>query len=163
MSSNKRARQDTFPPGTYYVGDLCYVFRGEKWQKMCDVFLGAEGPYELDGMRFCNFSTMYGDGEYEDEGGRKYPVDAGCIGCVDVKHIADEDFKHIAEDEKEPCGHLITFGKPFTCSEDEGRLRFGHVEINTAGDSEEEEEEDEDDEDDEDEDEDESEESDDEE
>lgn len=138
-------------PGTYYIGDLCYVFNHEKWDKICDcLFSQKEGTilFELDGMKFYNMSTAYGDGTYMDNKGRSYPVDSATIGCVNVSHI-DEDKK--PKDEKDPCGHLITFTEPFECSVEDGCMSFGrHVVINTRGEeSENEESENDDDEDDE--------------
>jgi hypothetical protein len=113
------------PPGTYYVGDLCYVFNGEKLDKVADApHLGGGLHEDADGMLFYEFQTSYGDGEYVDHKGRKYPVDAGSIGCVDAKHIVKEDMP-------KGCGHIITFTKPFKCSAKDGRMLFGHVLIDT--------------------------------
>lgn len=120
-------------PGTYYVGDLCYVFNDEKLDKMCDC-IQKEGKilFELEDMVFYDMSTAYGDGTYKDNYGRSYPVDSGSIGCVHVSHI-DED-KKPKEGEKDPCGHLITFTEPFECSVEDGCMRFGEqLVINTRG------------------------------
>jgi hypothetical protein len=79
-----------FGPGKYYLGDICYVLQDAIykiiWGKKYNY---EEGQFTLtdDGIGECieSFavaSTAYGDGEYVDLQGRKYPVDAGVIGIV---------------------------------------------------------------------------------
>jgi len=120
--------ESILPAGRYYVGDLCYVIRDQKWKDLCG-YIRAGGKHNLtdvciktpEGMILYNLCTG-GDGEYEDSKGRKYPVDTASIGCIEEKWID----KKLVECE-EPCGHLIDFPEPFTCWIDEtGSFHFGN-------------------------------------
>lgn len=81
---------------TYWVGDLCYVMH-DCWSEVCnlafpDLYTQNHGPMKLeDGREFVIFGTAYGDGVYEDQLGRAYPVDAGCIGAILLNEIRDTD------------------------------------------------------------------------
>ena len=84
-------------PGTYYVGDLCYVMHPQ-WDEVCKLMFATEGNNVLDGefnlangVRFSLHSTAYGDGTYLDKQRRQYPVDAGLIGCVRVEDVDDPE------------------------------------------------------------------------
>ena len=84
-------------PGIYYVGDLCYVMHPQ-WKEVCDLIFASGSNYVLDGefnlangVRFSLHSTAYGDGTYQDEIGRDYPVDAGLIGCIAVEDVVDPE------------------------------------------------------------------------
>ena len=85
-------------PGTYYVGDLCYVMHPQ-WREVCDLMFATKDNGTLDGefnlangVRFALHGTAYGDGVYYDEQGRKYPVDAGLIGCIRVEDVYDPEW-----------------------------------------------------------------------
>lgn len=114
-------------PGTYYVGDLCYVLR-DSWDEFCEITIGDHGCLSggfrfKDGREFVTFMTMYGDGTYYDKEGRAYPVDAGLIGCVRVEDM-DVDPIEVCDD-----GQIIKFDKPFICERVDGMLYFGKVAI----------------------------------
>ena len=77
--------------GTYYVGDLCYVLH-ERWDEVCELIIEGnrclDGEFNLkDGTRFAIYGTAYGDGNYFDQNGKSYDVDAGSIGCVLLDNI----------------------------------------------------------------------------
>ena len=83
--------------GIYYVGDLCYVMHPQ-WSEVCDLMFATgdntvlDGEFNLaNGVRFSLHSTAYGDGTYQDEIGRDYPVDAGLIGCIAVEDVVDPE------------------------------------------------------------------------
>lgn len=85
-------------PGTYYVGDLCYVMHPQ-WKEVCALMFATDGGGVLEGefnlangVRFSLHSTAYGDGTYQDEAGRNYPVDAGLIGCIRVQDVYDPEW-----------------------------------------------------------------------
>ena len=119
------------PPGTYYVGDLCYVL-GDRWDEVCDLVIGEghscrQGKFTLsDGTEFVMFNTKYGDGEFRDLDGLRYPVDAGSIGAVLNDKITDENADR-------QLGQILTFGSNFSCFSDDGEIHFGAVVIDTAG------------------------------
>jgi hypothetical protein len=125
----------TMPAGRYYIGDLCYVMHPE-WDEVCDLFFpynhppkGIEGEFTLkDGRRFASFATAYGDGGYRSNIGTSHSVDSGSIGCIRVEDIRDTEY-----DDPETLGAFVDFPEPFEVSSDQGLLKFGHVEIETAG------------------------------
>ena len=132
----------TMPAGRYYIGDLCYVMHPE-WDEFCTLTIKdhqcLDGEFTLaDGRRFASFGTAYGDGTYRSNIGTEHCVDAGLIGCIRVEDINDTtyDAERIQE-----LGAIVEFTEPFEVSEDQGLIRFGHVQIETAGGYDEEEEE----------------------
>lgn len=117
----------TMPAGQYYVGDLCYVL-GDCWDEVCSLIIDGnnclDGVFTLkDGTRFAIFSTAYGDGEYVDLDGLRYPVDAGSIGCVLVKDIDGERDSRF--------GNILDFYSDFECYSEGGNIHFGAVVIDT--------------------------------
>ena len=123
-----------FDAGTYYVGDLCYVL-GDRWDEFLELTIktsseGVEcidgGFVMKDGTRFWTHGTMYGDGSYHDNEGRKYAVDAGLIGVVSIDQI-----------DKKPSwlegGQVIKFDRGFEPYYNEGRFHFGYLTIDTSG------------------------------
>lgn len=118
--------------GKYYVGDLCYVMH-EEWDEVCRLLFAGrddhgcnQGEFNLmDGRRFVVFNTAYGDGVYYDRQGRKYYVDAGCIGAIKVDDITE------AENEADG-GNVIEFANDFQAYSDNGVLHFGNVVIDTV-------------------------------
>jgi len=117
------------PPGTYYVGDLCYVMHNE-WDEFCELTTKGmrclEGEFQLaDGRRFATFSTMYGDGEYYDQYGNAYPVDAGLIGCIRVEDLTEEIQFEV--------GKVCQFNYEFEVYSQDGVITIGSVVIDTSG------------------------------
>ena len=124
-------------PGTYYVGDLCYVMHPQ-WKEVCALMFASDGNYVLDGefnlangVRFALHSTAYGDGTYQDQQGRSYPVDAGLIGCIRLEDVYDPEWWLEGM-------QTVMFDKPFELVYNDGVISFVDisgetvVEINTA-------------------------------
>lgn len=128
----------TMPAGTYYVGDLCYVMH-DVWDEVCSTTfndMSSTSEYVLgDGRKFVMMSTSYGDGCYNDQSGREYPVDSGTIGCIKIVDIAKHELKGLSE------GNIIEFAKDFIYENVDGVLFFGDISINTAYDESDEDEE----------------------
>ncbi len=109
-------------PGKYLVGDLCYVMHPQ-WKEVCDLMFATDGgvldgEFNLaNGVRFSVQSTAYGDGTYYDEEGRKYPVDAGLIGCIRVEDVQDPESWMEGMNE-------VEFAYPFTIMYDLGTIAF---------------------------------------
>lgn len=152
--SIKERESNILPAGSYYVGDLCYLF-GDKTddiyqEYVCGVISNDGQAVDIKAGRRKEFSafygsTFYGDGEYCDSQGNKYSVDAGILGVV---QLLSADF--IAEAKKieaEGNAKIIEFKKDFRVDRDEdGTFTFGHLAIVTDGSDREEEEEEEEDE-----------------
>jgi hypothetical protein len=98
----------------------------------------SDGNYVLDGefklangVRFALHSTAYGDGTYQDQEGRSYPVDAGLIGCIRLEDVYDPEWWLEGM-------QTVMFDKPFELVYNDGVISFididGEtvVEINTA-------------------------------
>jgi hypothetical protein len=115
--------------GTYYIGDLAYVM-SDRWDEFCELTCSGnnvlDGEFNLkDGTRFATFTTKYGDGTYKDEQGNEYPVDAGLIGCINVKDIAPSEIENLSS------GRVIEFVNDFSTFSAGGVIRFGSVCIDT--------------------------------
>lgn len=119
----------SLPPGTYYIGDLCYVMDTE-WDEihsLCFPDDGSEvqGSFSLNsGVRFAKYFTAYGDGVYYDQTGHRYLVDSGSIGCVRLDDVTDpkDRIQH---------GNVVVFTEPFETSTDGKVITIGHLHIDT--------------------------------
>jgi hypothetical protein len=118
----------TVPAGQYVIGDPCYAVPDKDWLPLletCNYFNSPIG-YVNDGMQkfaVLGFGTKWGDGCYLGTDGNEYPVDAGLIGLVPTE---------IVEDLSQHEGNIVTFEKPMLCvSDGSGKLRFGHITIDT--------------------------------
>ena len=127
--------------GKYYIGDLCYVIKGDNWDEVCsltypytgkNVHKQVEGEFFLeDGRQFCIFSTLYGDGVYYSSDGDEIGVDSGTIGCVKVDDVDDVEGLKL--------GAGVDFDGTFHPSSKHGLLRFGpRFTVNTEDEYEEE-------------------------
>ena len=115
--------------GTYYIGDLCYVLH-DRWDEFCSLTCSdnrvLDGEFNLrDGTRFATFTTRWGDGTYFDEQGNSYPVDAGLIGCINIKDIHPDELKNISS------GRVIEFVRDFPTFSAGGVISIGTVVIDT--------------------------------
>jgi hypothetical protein len=122
----------TLPPGTYYIGDPCYVFNDRDWKIICDNCLDDLGIIDIFKHKFFMEGTTYGDGTYHDNFGRSYPVDAGLIGAVPIELIAKKYMRDGM--------HFITFDKELPIEYAGGNFTFGDIIIKTRDDDFEEEE-----------------------
>ena len=119
------------PAGKYYIGDLCYVMDTEEWRELCDIIIKEprilDGEFELpDGRKFAIYGTAHGDGEYYDQYGHTYSVDAGSIGCILMSDIRAHKYDNILD-----LGAVQEFAEPFATGSQGGQLEFGHVLIET--------------------------------
>jgi hypothetical protein len=77
-----------------------------------------DGEFNLaNGVRFAVQSTAYGDGTYQDDNGRNYPVDAGLIGCIRVEDVVDPESWLAGV-------QTIEFERPFTVEYKLGTILF---------------------------------------
>lgn len=129
QESRKTTVQVCMDPGTYFVGDLCYVL-GDSWDEFCNLTLTKDGVREggtvfSDGREMCSFTTLYGDGVYQDAEGRDYPVDAGLLGCIKLENM-DLEYDEICDS-----GQIIVFKNQFICERVDGMIYFGKIAIQT--------------------------------
>ena len=116
--------------GKYYVGDLCYVLH-DRWDEFCALTINnhnvLDGEFNLkDGTRFATFTTKYGDGNYFDQEGKSYDVDAGLIGCVALEDINFDDKSNFVAG-----GRVVEFVKDFTTFSAGGVITIGNISIDT--------------------------------
>lgn len=116
--------------GTYYVGDLCYVMN-DRWDEFCALTIVGDkvldGEFNLkDGTRFATFTTKWGDGNYFDQNGKSYDVDAGLIGCIRL-----DDIDLTNPENSLIGGNIVEFIQPFSTFSAGGEIRIGNVLINT--------------------------------
>ena len=121
----------TMPAGKYYVGDLCYVMDHDDWHQVCARTIQGnkivDGEFELDdGRRFAIYGTAYGDGEYYDQYGHTYSVDAGSIGCILMSDIRANKYDNLLD-----LGAILEFAEPFETGSQGGQIEVGHVIIDT--------------------------------
>lgn len=120
------------PPGTYYIGDICYFLN----QPIYDTIFGGEGytsglyARKSDNAFFMVDNTAYGDGAYKGTDGFEYGVDAGIIGIVS-RALGPES------DDKVYGGKLHTFKEPVEIKFKDGMFRFNshskYLAIDTIG------------------------------
>lgn len=137
--------QHNFKAGTYYIGDPCYAFQGNNWDKILD----ETGFFELDKITNGMWagSTAFGDGTYTDQFSNEYPVDAGLIGIMPIEICDFGDIRWENGDwidkrgitmsngekfEFKP-GNVATFERDFTVNYENGKFEFGHIVIDTNG------------------------------
>jgi hypothetical protein len=120
------------PAGDYYIGDPCYAIRDDnRWNSFCNALWAAEGEdegsrpvvFEFEGHKCFVSATNTGDGEYRDNKGNTYGVDAGMIGAIPAALCG---------------GGGVHFDKPFPVGADVGRwikpskrIQIGHLKIRT--------------------------------
>lgn len=121
------------PAGQYILGDPCYAVPEDEWMELlesCDYFdnpIGKITRRDKSYYRIVAFSTRWGDGSYSGTDGNIYPVDAGLIGLVPIQLLGSD--AHALRDD---LSKIVTFYTPTKCSSDgEGKLRFGHITIDT--------------------------------
>lgn len=87
----------TLPPGTYVVGDPCYSIDNDRWMEWLEAadYMNEDHDHilaaSLDGHLAVAVGTDYGDGQYEDNLGNSFPVDAGLIGLVPLAIATKND------------------------------------------------------------------------
>ena len=116
--------------GKYYVGDLCYVLH-DRWDEFCSLTISGnrvlDGEFNLaDGTRFATFTTKWGDGNYFDQDGKSYDVDAGLIGCVALEDINFDDRSNFVAG-----GRVVEFVNDFTTFSAGGVITIGNIVIDT--------------------------------
>lgn len=127
----------SMPAGRYYIGDLCYVMDDDEWDQFCKITIKGDecldGEFEMpDGRRFATYGTKWGDGEYQDNCGNSYSVDAGLIGCIRVEDIRANKYSYI-----ESLGAFHEFATDFVTGGGRGRrdwtgaIQFGKIVIET--------------------------------
>lgn len=128
--SHRECSTFTAPPGTYYIGDLCYVLSDPVYETIFGGLGGYDnGLYkETRSDRFFFLSnTAYGDGIYCDNEGREYTVDAGIIGICPSSLMFKNDGG----------GQMHTFSDAVVCKSKNGIFTFTSglttITINTQG------------------------------
>jgi hypothetical protein len=109
----------TLPAGRYLIGDLCYRDQDD-WDAMIDRIDGKVHKL-YDGRKYVILKTLYGDGSYLDQFGKQYWVDSGTIGIMEYKDKIDS-----------PTGRVYDFDGPFQVYQENGKLEFGSIIIDTG-------------------------------
>jgi len=130
MTNNKMQKLTSYknvklPPGTYYIGDLCYPL-GNSWiYKQAWDDSGYDTPVFFRSKDGCVVidRTAHGDGSYSDNGNRSYYVDAGVLSIVSIEliqnHLASLSMPHrYTIKNLTGGGHVFTF-------KNEVKINFG--------------------------------------
>lgn len=120
------------PAGTYFLGDPGYAVPAADWMPLlesCGGHFGAGPPIgQVAGYQVVAFTTNYGDGEFWDQYGHFYGVDAGLIGLVPSAANWKRPMKELRR-----LGRIVQFKKPtLATTDDEGRTQFGKYRIDTT-------------------------------
>lgn len=114
----------TLPAGEYWVGDPCYAVQDYAlWDEMGKVsdWFQKSVIAQVGDKWVVGIGTTWGDGTYQDQSGREYPVDAGMIGVAPVADWVGE-----------PSGmHKVTFDREFTVGKDDTTIVIGPIRIET--------------------------------
>lgn len=132
MSNNDRVTVQ-LPAGQYYIGDPCYIIPDQEWTAFCDVMF-ATSDYHVTAFKDVPMlagSTAFGDGVYADQLGNRYGVDAGTLAVV-PRELWDA---RMSVEQVAKMGAIFTFDQPFTADCHRGVFNFGHVHIDTDGNS----------------------------
>ena len=96
MASNIKVKAEITSEKGFYVGDVCYQMTDEDYYAdWSNDFEDFEGEHEIHGYKFAIGGTKYGDGEYEDQHGHRYGVDAGNIGILPYELCESKDINEI--------------------------------------------------------------------
>ncbi|MDE6604797.1 MAG: hypothetical protein K2K85_02105 [Clostridia bacterium] len=118
MATNKVKGEVKSTKG-FYVGDVCYQMTDEDYYAdWSNDFEDFEGVHEIHGHTFAIGGTKYGDGEYQDQHGHCYGVDAGNIGILPYELCKDKDIREI-----EKLGRFIE-AKEATFTADDGVIEI---------------------------------------
>lgn len=82
----------------FYIGDICYALDDDTYDTVWGGANYVDGKYDVNGYSFIVGSTAYGDGEYTDQHGNVYGVDAGNIGIVPLELCtgdSEDNLKHL--------------------------------------------------------------------
>lgn len=136
------------PAGKYLVGDPCYSFSNDldhNWQAWLEKAWEGTDPNrtkildaEVQGFRIAASGTAYGDGEYQDQHGFSYLVDAGLLGAVPLEaiRVLYPEYAHLGGEAvaERTSTRLVEFDRPFHVSfdEDSGLVEIGHIAIMTG-------------------------------
>ena len=80
----------SFPPGNYYIGDICYVLDDVIYDTVFGGSAYESGLYSSTNGQFLVSNTYAGDGTYTGSDGFDYMVDAGIIGIVSSALISKD-------------------------------------------------------------------------
>jgi hypothetical protein len=121
------------PKGIYVIGDPCSAVPNDDWDDLlasCNYFQSPIGYVRrgfTDKVFVLAFGTKWGDGCYAGSDGHEYPVDAGLLGLVPVE-IVEELVDHDGDYD----GVIVKFDRDTLCIDDgSGKLKFGHITIDT--------------------------------
>lgn len=115
-----------------YIGDPCYVIRGEAWDEIVENHYNSdytENPHHVvNGYDCFLFSTAHGDGLFQLKEGQtvvaNIGVDAGMIGAVPIAAVTDPDMLGL--------GYITDIElSSDTCTSDGGDMTFGPFSVKT--------------------------------
>lgn len=94
------------PPGTYYIGDLCYALDDKFYDGVFGGHGYQDGYYEKNDTPslFFAMAGTGGDGDFKASNGWRFCVDAGIIGIASKELCSKNDG-----------GYFVTFKTPATC------------------------------------------------
>ncbi len=84
----------TFPPGTYYIGDLCYPMgKTDTYDMWVRKYAAEDGLYLKNATTGFLVFSFGSDGDYPGSDGHTYVIDSGSLGIASVDLFDMETFK----------------------------------------------------------------------
>lgn len=111
-------------PGTYFIGDPCYVIPEEEWIEFINEH--SHNGFEFKNRKCWFDNTKYGDGGYLGNNNKEYSVDAGIIGVTPIELAIG-----VSKEKIESLGSIETFDEPFSVSCNDGFFTIGNITIKT--------------------------------
>jgi hypothetical protein len=116
------------PKGTYYIGDPCYIIKGNPgyiWiDKLWDIFYNHNdqtGVLDIDGVKLFIRNSYEGDGDFDG-----FYVDSGCIAIIKIDALLKDerfDFNNMSIKGTK----FIAFPNDFTITFEEGKFNIGNT------------------------------------
>ena len=122
--NDRKLKSEPFPAGKYYIGDLCYEFTNEMWEKFCKKTSSVDGRVMFKGIDVWFTGTYMGDGLWIANNGKQYGCDSGSLGIFRVNDC-------VKSTNVPAYSHLEEFKSDFMVSYNNGIFNFGHIKINT--------------------------------
>jgi hypothetical protein len=122
-----------FKKGSYYIGDPCFLFNRRSWLEILrqtDFFEKEDST--IDNLKVAVKGTIHGDGDYQDNYGRKYGVDAGLIGILPIALIEKDNEYTKEQIEESDFMHIVKFEQDFEVEVSPGHFQFGDIIIDTV-------------------------------
>ena len=130
MKKQNHQKSFTVPAGKYVLSDPCYAAPKDQFGKLLEKMNYEDGLNVYDnGAITVMLDTANGDGTYQDQHGRSFPVDSGTIGLTPL--IENWTCLEAGIFSIDKGMYIVEFAEETVCTSNEGVLTFGEIRIDT--------------------------------